>query len=144
MHTCNVFRPGQSLDAAPVHAFVEGVRTWDSYGAATPGRAIRTEAFRLDALLLNEGLRCSPRPGSADNGVGALQPAAQLVIGDVGQTFFAGKTAVACNYDRMGRNTQQYCARYGDGGQLSPGKAHPLSINQIFGRHFNWTCSWVV
>ena len=53
------------------------------------------------------------------------------------------KTAKACNFDEYGRNIQDYCAEYGDGGQKAFAKPHPLSINEIFGKHFGMNCSWV-
>ena len=141
LHTCNVFRPNHPVNAPPLHSFVETVRQWESSGHATQGRAIRIESYRLDSLLLNEGLKCSPS-SAVENSVGALGAKAQLVIGDVGQSYFTQKMAIACNYDKMGRNAQTWCARYGDGGQLSPGKAHPLSINEIMGKHFAMNCTW--
>lgn len=143
LHTCNVFRPNHPVDAPPLHSFVESVRSWESSGHATQGRAVRIESYRLDSLLLNEGLKCSPSSTAVpQNGVGTLDARAQLVIGDVGQAYFAQKMAIACNYDRMGRNVQTWCARYGDGGQMSAGKPHPLTINQIFTKHFAMNCTW--
>lgn len=88
LHTCNVFGPNHPVEAPPLHWFVENVRQWESSGQATQGRAVRIEVFKLDALLLNEGLKCTAASAASDSGVGASDAKAQIIIGDVGQSYF--------------------------------------------------------
>lgn len=138
VHTCNVFRPRQDLNSPAVHSFTENIRNW--IGTGSLGSASRIHAVTLESMLLERGLRCTP----SSTGAVVRQPGrAQIVIGGVGQSYGTRKRAKACNFDENGRNIQNHRGEYGDGGERAVAKSHPLSINQIFQKHFGMTCTWV-
>lgn len=94
VHTCNVFRPNQPVDAAPIHYFTENVRLWQSLNDWA-GWATRVEPVTLDNLLLSRNLSCTKNPNSVRDG----NNVAQIMVGGVGQNQYGlpDKTAVACN-----------------------------------------------
>jgi hypothetical protein len=140
VHTCNVYRPRQDLSAPPIHAFTENIRSWLRGGTYLSGSATRVRAVTLESMLLERGLRCTP---SSTNGQSRPSGRAQIIIGGVGQSYGYRRRAKACNFDENGRNIQGHCGEYGDGGVRAVAKSHPLSINQIFQKHFGMTCTWV-
>lgn len=140
VHTCNVYRPRQDLNAPPIHAFTENIRSWLRGGRYVWGAAGRVTAVTLETMLLERRLRCIP---SLLNGTVRPPGRAQIMIGGVGQSYGYRRLARACNFDENGRNIQGHCGEYGDGGVRAAAKSHPLSINQIFEKHFGMTCSWV-
>ena len=138
VHTCNVFRPRQDLNSPPAHSFTENIRNW--IGTGSLGSAARIGPVTLEAMLLDRGLRCTP----SSTGGTARQPGrAQIIIGGVGQSYGTRKRAKACNFNENGRNIQNHCGEDGDGGERAVARSHPLSINQIFQKHFGMTCTWV-
>lgn len=144
LHTCNVFRPNYDLEAAPLHSFVESVRSWSTgSGSKLQGQARRIDAVRLDALLLTYGLKCSVPNGVTSPPKGDKGQDVQLLIGGVGAGFDRKKHGTACNYWQDGSLKQDSCARYNDGGVKAIGKTHPLGINAIMRKHFSMTCEWV-
>lgn len=92
VHTCNVFRPNQPVDDAPIHSFAIYVRPWQSIFDWS-GWAVYTDPVSLDDLLLSRGLKCT----SKDSEASSTDDTAQIMVGGVGQSWWSDyKTATAC------------------------------------------------